>query len=124
MLKMNTKKARENLRGYILKYFDPSDYEGYPDEFTGNMNDFNDVKSTLLKFFVPNIARGERFARVNMKNFMPGLQGCLLLLIAAIFIIGLPLTISVISWKKRPKSGQNSPNATRKIASRILFTAS
>ena len=51
MLKSTTKKARENVKKYILKYFDPQDYEGYPGEFTGNPENFDDVKNYIIEIF-------------------------------------------------------------------------
>ncbi len=44
MLKTNSKKARENVRAYILKHFDPSDYN----EWAGSANDFHAVACFIL----------------------------------------------------------------------------
>lgn len=51
MLKTNTKKARENVKRYIVKYFDPECCEGCPGEFAGNPENFNDVKNYIMEIF-------------------------------------------------------------------------
>lgn len=51
MLKSTTKKARENIKSYILQNFNPENYAGYPDEFCGDEKNFDDVKKYILKIF-------------------------------------------------------------------------
>ena len=50
MLKSKTKKARENIKSYILQNFNPQNYEGYPDEFCGDKKILMTYQITLLKF--------------------------------------------------------------------------
>lgn len=48
MLKTNTKKARQNVREYIVNHFDPSDYDGGD---TVNCDDFGEVARFILDTF-------------------------------------------------------------------------
>lgn len=70
MLKTNTKKARENIKNYILKNFHPEDYAGYPDEFTGDAKNFEDVKKYIIGIFKEEYA-DPYYAHEKRINFTP-----------------------------------------------------
>lgn len=82
MLKSKTKRVRENVRGYILKYFDPENYKGYPGEFAGNVGNFDDVKNYIMKTFHDECGNGrknwyselERFE--NWASSLPSILDC------------------------------------------------
>lgn len=47
MLRTNSKKAKENVRAYILGHFDPRDY----DEWAGSEESFSDVAKFIFRTF-------------------------------------------------------------------------
>lgn len=67
MLKTNTKQARENIKSYILKNFRPEDYAG---EFTGDPQNFDDVKKFIIGIFKEEYA-DPCHAREKVTNFTP-----------------------------------------------------
>lgn len=75
MLKTNTKKARENVKKYILKYFDPQDYEGYPGEFTGNPENFDDVKNYIIEIFNDEYCKGRQTRETEWERFQGWASG-------------------------------------------------
>lgn len=70
MLKTNTKKARENIKNYILKNFHPEDYAGYPGEFTGDAKNFEDVKKFIIDIFKKEYAQ-PRHEHEKKINYIP-----------------------------------------------------
>ena len=70
MLKTNTKKVRENIKNYILKNFHPEDYAGYPDEFTGDAKNFEDVKKYIIDIFKKEYA-DPHHAHEKKLNYTP-----------------------------------------------------
>lgn len=69
MLRTNSKKAKENVRTYILKHFDPSGYDGW----TGNENSFSDVARFILNTYTTE----KRYSNsgLTFKDFWDWCQG-------------------------------------------------
>lgn len=64
MLRTNSKKALENIRAYILKHFDGSNYD-----FSGDENDFHTVAVFIYDCFISEYYKPSEayFARRNMR---------------------------------------------------------
>ena len=71
MLKTNSKKAKENVRAYILKHFDPSDYG----EWTGNENNFSDVARFIFQTFKTEKRYTVYIGKGSSPNFEPSFAG-------------------------------------------------
>lgn len=72
MLRANSKKAKENVRAYILDHFDPRDY----DEWAGSEESFSDVAKFIFRTFQTEKRYGVRVDG-RPSNFAPSFNGFL-----------------------------------------------
>lgn len=72
MLRTNSKKAKENVRAYILGHFDPCDY----DERTGSEESFPDVAKFIFQTFQTE-KRYAACAERRSSSFGPSFDGFL-----------------------------------------------
>lgn len=77
MLRTNSKKARENVRAYILNHFCPDGY----DDWAGDKNNFSDVAGFILNIYMVEnrysvcIGSGSSTFAPTFKGFMGWAQG-------------------------------------------------